>query len=615
MVTSLHFQVDGFRILYISLTVLLWTLSTVFSADYFGRAGGTRRYHLFSALTLASTVCVFLSADLLTMFIFFEIMSIASYPMVAHEKTPKALRAAETYLAVSLIGGMATLMGLFMLNSLAGTLEIARLKDACAAVAGKPGLYVAGALVITGFGAKAGIFPLHFWLPKAHPAAPAPASALLSGILTKCGVFGVILISCEVFRADADWGIALLIIGVATMLIGAATALFSVDMKKLLACSSVSQIGFITTGIAMQNILAEHGGLAVRGTILHMVNHSLFKIVLFIVAGVVYKGKHSVDLNDIRGFARGKPVFAATFLTAAAGIAGLPLFSGYISKTLLHESILEGIHTLPQGQAAHGILQAAEILFIIAGGMTVAYMSKLATALFSAGPEYDGAKRMKPATAAALIVPAVIILASGVVHALPDAIAGAAEGFMHGHPPEHSVAYFDPGNLSGAAYSLIIGCAMYFLLIRKLLMKKDADGASRFIMPAFKLPDLEDAVYRPVIAAFTSIGAFVSRIAESLMDRFIIPSAIALGAFFARVAEVLLDALVSALKKTLLRPFKRSKFPGRFFGKYYSFVRREAGRQAPEQVARSGFSVSLLLLGLGLSAMLIYALVVIIAHS
>ena len=132
---------------------------------------------------------------------------------------------------------------------------------------------ISGILVLTGFAAKAGMFPLHIWLPEAHPAAPAPASALLSCILTKSGVFGVIMLSCGMFLHNADWGMMILILGVITMVLGAVLAVFSINLKRTLACSSLSQIGFITVAIGMQCLLGEHNTLAAQGTMLHILNH------------------------------------------------------------------------------------------------------------------------------------------------------------------------------------------------------------------------------------------------------------------------------------------------------------------------------------------------------
>ena len=133
---------------------------------------------------------------------------------------------------------------------------------------------------------------------------PAP---LLSGILTKTGVFGILAVTVTMFRHDMAWGMVLLVPGAVTMVLGAILAVFSIDLKRTLACSSMSQIGFILTGCAMQCLLGEENGLAVSGTVLHMVNHSMIKLVLFMAAGCIYMNLHKLDLNEIRGYGRNKP--------------------------------------------------------------------------------------------------------------------------------------------------------------------------------------------------------------------------------------------------------------------------------------------------------------------
>lgn len=202
---GLHLQLDGFRLVYVLIAVLMWAVSGVFSSEYMSHYENKKRYYTFFWLTFLATAGVFLSADLYTTFIFFEIMSFTSYVWVAFDEKKESLRAAETYLAVAVIGGMVMLMGLFLLYHQLGTLEIDSLRQA-AEGADKKQLYIAGGLMLFGFGAKAGCFPLHIWLPKAHPVAPAPASALLSGILTKTGIFGIIVVSCRIFGGDFYWG-------------------------------------------------------------------------------------------------------------------------------------------------------------------------------------------------------------------------------------------------------------------------------------------------------------------------------------------------------------------------------------------------------------------------
>ncbi|MBO4360881.1 MAG: sodium:proton antiporter, partial [Eubacteriaceae bacterium] len=186
---GLGFVLDGFRKIYMLIISFMWMISALFSHDYFRGEEELSRYYFFSLMTLGAISGVFLADDLMTALVFFEIMSFASCPWVVQEESRDALKAGETYLAVAVIGGLAALMGLMLLYSTLGTLSLGEIYERSLALADRRILYISGGLILFGFGAKAGMFPLHIWLPKAHPVAPSPASALLSGVLTKAGVW------------------------------------------------------------------------------------------------------------------------------------------------------------------------------------------------------------------------------------------------------------------------------------------------------------------------------------------------------------------------------------------------------------------------------------------
>ncbi len=528
---GIGFVLDGFRSVYTLAAAVMWMMTTVFSREYFKHYHNRNRYYLFMLLTLGATMGVFLSADLYTTFIFFEMMSFTSYVWVAHDERKASLRAAETYLSVAVIGGMVMLMGLFLLYHELGTLEIASLLRLAGACENKTMLYVAGGCIALGFGAKAGVFPLHIWLPKAHPVAPAPASALLSGILTKSGIFGMIVVSCNLLYGDGDWGSVILLLGCITMFTGALLALFSVDLKRTLACSSMSQIGFVTVGIGMQGLLGEENTMAAMGTVLHMVNHSLIKLVLFMAAGVVFMNSHMLNLNEIRGFGRKKPLLHFIFLMGALGIGGIPLWNGYISKSLLHESIVEYTHLLEEGAlmpAMFGInaMKCIEWIFLISGGMTIAYMIKLYVAVFveknadeERQKQFDDMKHyMNLQSKLALTISAVFLPVMGFIPGIVmDFLAGRSIGFMNAEALGEPVHYFSFTNLKGAAVSVIIGVALYGLVVRPLLMRKAETGRIYVNLWPSRL-DLEDYFYRPLIAFVCVLGGFFSRICDSFAD-------------------------------------------------------------------------------------------------
>lgn len=645
---GMHLRLDGFRIIYVFIAIVMWTVCGLFSLEYMRHYGNRRRYYIFFWITFLATAGVFLSADLYTTFIFFEIMSFTSYVWVAFDEKKESLREAETYLAVAVIGGLVMLMGLFLLYDMTGTLEMDGLGRAVEGMLSGNGvygsggtgrLYAAGGLLLFGFGAKAGCFPLHIWLPKAHPVAPAPASALLSGILTKAGVFGIVVVSCVMFGTDGNWGLLVAVLGFITMFLGALLALFSVNLKRTLACSSVSQIGFILTGIGMCCLLKSAGqgnGLAVRGTFLHMVNHSMFKLVLFLCAGVVFMNLHQLDLNDIRGFGRKKPALLFCFLMGALGISGIPMWSGYVSKTLLHEGIVEygeilargmgtasgsligsagggvhpdgGIYGISAVLGVPAVWKAAEWLFLLTGGMTLAYMLKLFIALFVdrhpvRQKEFDAMSSgyMNPVSRTVLCICAAVIPVFGSCPQLfMDRAADLGQGFFQGDLLGHKVPYFAAGNLKGAAITIGIGIVLYLAVVRGLLMEKAESGEQaegwrdigrsssgvnsgdnsgvnsgnnsgvnsgnnrgangkigglyRYVDRWPKWLDLEELIYRPILEVALP-GIFGA--AFRFVDRYLVSTAVNLflqvSAILCRALDHMADGLILLARKTTHR--------------------------------------------------------------
>lgn len=559
---GIEFTLDGFRALYGTVAAFMWFMTTLFSREYFGHYRNRNRYYLFLLLTLGATEGVFFSADFFTTFLFFEIMSFTSYVWVVHDEKPESLRAGATYLAVAVLGGMVMLMGIFLLKSTTGSIRFAALdglsvfysemnafslKIRCVSPSishySQPyvRIWAAGLCLLFGFGAKAGAFPLHIWLPKAHPVAPAPASALLSGILTKAGIFGILILTTDLFFGNAAWGGLLLILGVITMVIGALLALLSIDLKRTLACSSVSQIGFILVGVGMSGLLGAENASALRGSLLHMVNHSLIKLVLFMAAGVVFMNVHKLDLNEIRGFGRKKPLLHFIFLMGALGIGGIPLWNGYVSKTLLHESIVEymfliNADVIPAFFSA-SFMSAVEWIFLISGGLTIAYMTKLYVCLFleknaddAVQKQYDDLKGryMNRTSAFALTISATLLPVMGLLPGIVmDGIADMGQGFLRIEAAE-KVAYFSTENLRGSFISLVFGALIYGFIVRPLLMKKEGSGENETMcryyvnrMPAWM--DLENIIYRPLLLRILPFTfGMICRFLDSLVDTLVV---------------------------------------------------------------------------------------------
>lgn len=551
-------SIKGLHGIFACIASYMWFMTTVYSHEYMVHSKNLPRYYMFLLLSYGATMGVFLANDLFTSFVFFEIMSLTSYLCVVHNEDQAAVRAGNVYLAVVIIGGMVALMGLFLLYDLTGTLAFDELGKVGRIILSKGGseairLQIFAICILVGYGSKAGMFPLHIWLPMAHPVAPAPASALLSGIITKTGIFGLIALAMYIFPGYEWYGLTLVALGTVTMLHGGTIALFSTDIKRTLACSSISQLGMIILGIGMQVLLGDESSIAIRGSIGHMFNHSNLKLVLFMAAGIIAMDIHKLGLNEIRGYGRKKNLLKLVFFMGAVGIMGIPFFNGYISKTLLHEGIVEYIAALNEGEiagvmglgasATAVIFKVIEWLFLITGGLTVAYMTKLFTCVFiekNQDPEVQAAfdeKKgyMSKITAAVLILSAVVLPVIGMMpHEILERVMdlgksvllgeGAGTTFIHEHM--HEVHYFNFENLKGALISIAFG-AVFFMLSRKFLMEQDAskEGVSEKSY-ADKWPvklDLITLIYEPLFikgipAALGGIFSAIDGITDNLVD-------------------------------------------------------------------------------------------------
>ena len=527
---GLSFRADAFRGMYALLACFMWAVACQFSLEYFsGHGGHGGRYAVFTLLTECGAVGVFYSDDLYTAFVFFEIMSIASYAWVAHEETEGALRAAATYLGVSVACGMVTLMGMFLCWKETGDLAFSALRQQ----GENPRLALPACLMLVGYCAKAGMVPLHIWLPKAHPVAPAPASALLSGMLTKTGLFGVIAIGMNILGESRAFGHALLALGLVTMTLGAVLAVFSVNLKRTLACSSLSQIGYITVGLSCAVLLGHHGALAAAGAVGHMVNHSLLKLCLFLCAGAVYMKAHTLDLTALRGYGRGKLLLHAVFLIGALGLMGVPGLNGYVSKTMIHEGLVE----LAEEMEGFSLYRLCEWVFLFAAGLTTAYMLKLYICLFwQKNPDEQVRRHYEEITGRDMTLRSALTLG---LTALPLLMVGLMPNqalvpmtrlcadFLNRPALSHDVAFFSFENLKGGGISLLIGAAVYLLFVRKRLYRPDEGYLNKW--PAWL--DLEELFYRPVFTRFLpwaacGAAAFLDAIPNSKLIQKWIPGAV-----------------------------------------------------------------------------------------
>ena len=315
------------------LTATGWMAATVFCREYMAHVHKQNRFYLFWLMTLGATMGVFLSGDLFTAFLFFEIMSFTSFVLVVQTEEYPALKAGETYLAVAVIGGLAALTGLFLLYHQLGTLSLDAMAAAAAGAEDRGLLWVGGLLVLVGFGAKAGAFPLHIWLPDAMEG-PTPVSALIHAATMV--VAGVYLVA-RMFPLFIDYAPHVLhlvaYVGAFTAFYAASVACVQSDIKRVLAFSTISQIGFMMVALGVCTSMNPHeGGLGYMAGMFHLFTHAMFKALLFLGAGSIIHAVHSNEMSAMGGLRKYMPITHITFLIACLAIAGIPPFSGFFSK-------------------------------------------------------------------------------------------------------------------------------------------------------------------------------------------------------------------------------------------------------------------------------------------
>lgn len=383
MQMGLFFEVDIVGWIFAFLIAMVWFLATLYSFAYMDLEHNRRRYYSFLIFTLGATIGVVMAGDFFTLFLFFELMTLSSFVLVIHEQDFDSMKAGILYLYLGIFGGLALLFAIMMLFGATGSVDIAPALELLGGQ--RTAIFI---FFLIGFGIKAGIVPLHIWLPQAHPVAPSPASALLSGIMIKAGAYGILRVSIILFSPTegltvptGDYmfilGNAVMWIGIMTMLAGATMALLQTNMKRILAYSSVSQMGYIITGVGCAAFLQLEGGMGYTGAIYHVINHAFFKAGLFMMVGTIYMYTHELELPRLGGMFKKMPLVGITFLVAAFGIAGIPGFNGFPSKTLIHDTMLIAIKD-------YGFISivAAEKIFVLTSALTICYFIKLFRGIF-----------------------------------------------------------------------------------------------------------------------------------------------------------------------------------------------------------------------------------------
>lgn len=322
-------------------------LSSIYSIKYMSKDDGLGKYYTLFLLLAGSMIGFVFTGDLFNMYVMLEIMTFAAIALTAFRtQKDKALEAGFKYLVIGGLGSSLILMGTALMYAQTHTLNIAQIALELNSRGEKftPVTILALALLLVGYAVKSFMVPCHTWPPDAHMSAPSSISMLLSGVMSKTGVYGLIRILFMIFMVSGNKALAYLVMiwGAITMVVGVSMALLQTDFKRLLAFHSVSQLGYVITGIGVGLTAADGiANLGLMGGLYHMVNHASFKCLLFLCAGAVLYRVGTTDLNKVSGLGKKMPFTTVMFFIGAAAISGIPPFNGFASKWILYQSTSE----------------------------------------------------------------------------------------------------------------------------------------------------------------------------------------------------------------------------------------------------------------------------------
>ena len=394
---SLSFALDPLAAFFLVPVFLLTGLAAVYGAGYLKSYAGSKPLGLawaaFNVLT-AAMVLVFTAANAVLFLLGWELMAAASFLLVLfeHEKA-QSRKAAFIYLAAGGAGALLLMAAFALLGAGSPLLDFSSFRTPSGTAASAIFL-----LALGGFGLKAGFIPLHVWLPEAHPAAPSHVSAVMSGVMIKTGIYGLIRILAFLGPWQEWWGWTLLGAGCVSCVLGALFALSQHELKRVLAYSSIENIGIILAAVGLGVVGAAHhadrlAALAFAGALLHVLNHSLFKGLLFMGAGAVLHGAGTAELDALGGLSKKMPRAALLFIAASASACALPPFNGFAGEFLVYLGAFKGISSYP-AVALAGVL--AGLSLAVAGALAAAAFTRAAGAAFLGEPRTGRAAAAQP---------------------------------------------------------------------------------------------------------------------------------------------------------------------------------------------------------------------------
>lgn len=404
---DLYFHVDGLGRLFALIVNVVWVLAGLYSFEYMKHEQEENRFFGFYLMVHGVLHGLVFSGGMVTFYLFYELMTLLSVPLILHSRTQDAIKGGLKYLFYSLFGAYLVLFGLFFLNRFAGSLRFLPGGNLdFSAVAGNEALMLVVAFsMILGFSVKAGMFPLHAWLPTAHPVAPAPASAVMSGIIVKMGVLGMIRVVFYLIGGDFLRGTwvqnAWMTLSLVTVFMGSMLAYREKILKKRLAYSTVSQASYILFGLSLLQ------PAAMTGALLHVAFHAVIKACLFLSAGAIIYKTHKTNVEELRGIGKEMPAAIWCYTFASAALIGIPPASGFISKWYLATGAL--------GSGIEPFSWLGPVVLLISALLTAGYLLPVTINGFLPGADYDYGSLEKKEPNLTMLLPLLILAALAIV--------------------------------------------------------------------------------------------------------------------------------------------------------------------------------------------------------
>jgi formate hydrogenlyase subunit 3/multisubunit Na+/H+ antiporter MnhD subunit len=532
-----------FLLLMLGAGVAALAYGTVYLAAEAGH-GSVAFGRLVFSLLLAALALVVTAQSAVPFLAAWELMALGGYfAVVFDDRRDDVRRAGLVYLVATHAG---TLL-LFLLFGTWGSRAADLTFAALAAGAGQLGdaRSLVFALALLGFGVKAGLVPLHFWLPEAHAAAPSHVSAIMSGVVIKAGIYGLLRVAALLGVPPAWWGWTVLILGVASAVLGVLWALAQHDLKRLLAYHSVENIGIILLGLGVGALGLAYGapGLAVlglAGAVLHTLNHALFKSLLFLGAGNLLRATGTRDLERLGGLARRMPVTWAVFLVGAAAIVGLPPLNGFVSEWLVFQALFQaGFSRTP---AALSVFGAAALA--LAGGLALACFAKVCGVVFLGHPRTEDGQNAREVTRGYLMPASALAAACVAIGLWPWLVLGPSvrvAAFVAGVPAGAALELARPAIVAGRGIALLAALAVLasalLWWLRAAALRRVGTAAAEtwrcgYALPSARMQYSASSFAAPILGVFGGISgvsamrrpsSFETRAANLVLDRGLVP--------------------------------------------------------------------------------------------